>query len=55
MRQRSRAFIIADAADPSNRLVFVNSDIGMGDTAARVGIIQKLYVFSYSMNKLILS
>lgn len=42
MRQRSRAFIVADAASPSNRVVFINADIGMGDTGVRRSIIREL-------------
>lgn len=44
MRQRSRAFIIADSANSNNRVVFINSDIGMGDYGVRVGIVQQLSV-----------
>ncbi|KAG6917249.1 hypothetical protein DXG01_003281 [Tephrocybe rancida] len=42
MRQRSRAFIVADAASPSNRIVFINADIAMGDTGVRRSIISQL-------------
>ncbi|KAG6849608.1 hypothetical protein H0H93_006965 [Arthromyces matolae] len=42
MRQRSRAFIIADGASPSNRVVFINADIAMGDTGVRRSIISQL-------------
>ncbi|KAH9888505.1 Neutral/alkaline nonlysosomal ceramidase [Cubamyces lactineus] len=42
MRQRSRAFIIADAANPSNRVVFINADIAMGDTGVRRSIVSAL-------------
>jgi neutral ceramidase len=42
MRQRSRAFIVADPNNPSQRVVFINSDIAMGDTAVRRGILTKL-------------
>ncbi|EJD38694.1 ceramidase [Auricularia subglabra TFB-10046 SS5] len=42
MRQRARAFIVADAANPSERVLFVNLDIGMGDTGIRRGILAKL-------------
>ncbi|KAG6811730.1 hypothetical protein H0H92_006082 [Tricholoma furcatifolium] len=44
MRQRSRAFIVADAASPSNRIVFINADIAMGDTGVRRSIIAELKV-----------
>ena len=39
---RSRAFIVAEAANPANRVVFVNSDIGFADSGIRRGVIQKL-------------
>ncbi|KAK7030958.1 hypothetical protein VNI00_013905 [Paramarasmius palmivorus] len=42
MRQRSRAFIIAEAASSNNRIVFINSDIAMGDTGVRRSIVQQL-------------
>jgi len=42
MRQRSRAFIIADASSPSNRVVFINADIAMGDTGVRRSIVSQL-------------
>lgn len=42
MRQRSRAFIIADATSPSNRVVFINADIAMGDTGVRRSIVSQL-------------
>ncbi|TDL22967.1 Neutral/alkaline nonlysosomal ceramidase [Rickenella mellea] len=42
MRQRSRAFIVADASNPSNRIVFINSDIAMGDTGVRRSIVAAL-------------
>ncbi|KAF5374642.1 hypothetical protein D9615_008931 [Tricholomella constricta] len=42
MRQRSRAFIIADAASPSHRVVFINADIAMGDTGVRRSIVARL-------------
>ncbi|KAF8058537.1 Neutral/alkaline nonlysosomal ceramidase [Lyophyllum atratum] len=42
MRQHSRAFIIADAASPSNRVVFINADIAMGDTGVRRSIVSQL-------------
>ena len=42
MRQRSRAFIIADTTNSSNRIVFINSDICMGDTGVRRTIVQEL-------------
>ncbi|KAJ3559863.1 hypothetical protein NM688_g75 [Phlebia brevispora] len=42
MRQRSRAFIVADASNPTNRIVFINSDICMGDTGVRRSIVEQL-------------
>jgi neutral ceramidase len=42
MRQRSRAFIVADSTNPNDRVVFINSDICMGDYGVRAGIVQRL-------------
>ncbi|KAK2463027.1 hypothetical protein APHAL10511_004682 [Amanita phalloides] len=42
MRQRSRAFIIAEPTQPSNRVVFINSDICMGDSGVRRTIVSLL-------------
>ncbi|KAJ3565324.1 hypothetical protein NP233_g7696 [Leucocoprinus birnbaumii] len=42
MRQRSRAFIIADGSAPQNRIVFINADIAMGDTGVRRSIVSEL-------------
>ncbi|KAG2015237.1 ceramidase [Coprinopsis cinerea AmutBmut pab1-1] len=42
MRQRSRAFIVAEESAPNNRIVFINSDVGMGDTGVRRSIVQQL-------------
>ncbi|OJA15101.1 hypothetical protein AZE42_05573 [Rhizopogon vesiculosus] len=42
MRQRSRAFIVADTSNPSERVLFINSDICMGDTGIRRTIISSL-------------
>lgn len=42
MRQRSRAFIVADASKPQNRIVFINADIAMGDTGVRRSIVNQL-------------
>lgn len=39
---RSRAFIVAEAANPANRVVFVNSDIGFADSGIRREVIQRL-------------
>jgi neutral ceramidase len=41
-RQRSRAYIIADQANPTERLVVVNADIAMGDSGIRRAIIAAL-------------
>lgn len=42
MRQRSRVFIIADASSTSDRIVFINSDIAMGDDGVRRRIVSQL-------------
>lgn len=42
MRQRSRAFIIADASNPFERVLFINSDICMGDTGIRRTLLSSL-------------
>ncbi|KIO30028.1 hypothetical protein M407DRAFT_14431 [Tulasnella calospora MUT 4182] len=42
MRQWSRVFIVADSANPSQRVVYINADISAGDTAVRRGILTKL-------------
>ncbi|EIN06637.1 Neutral/alkaline nonlysosomal ceramidase [Punctularia strigosozonata HHB-11173 SS5] len=42
MRQRSRAFVIADQSDSNNRIVFINADIAMGDTGVRRSIVGNL-------------
>ncbi|KAG1731837.1 Neutral/alkaline nonlysosomal ceramidase [Suillus paluster] len=42
MRQRSRAFIVADASNPSARVLFINSDICMGDTGIRRALLSSL-------------
>jgi neutral ceramidase len=42
MRQRSRAFIVGDPNNHSNRVVFINADIAMGDTAVRRTIVSEL-------------
>ncbi|KAI0705267.1 Neutral/alkaline nonlysosomal ceramidase [Cerioporus squamosus] len=42
MRQRSRAWIVADASNSSNRIVFINADIAMGDTGVRRSIVSAL-------------
>ncbi|KAK0221200.1 Neutral/alkaline nonlysosomal ceramidase [Armillaria nabsnona] len=42
MRQFSRVFIVADASDPSSRILFINSDIAMGDSGVRRSIVAEL-------------
>ncbi|KAF9449265.1 Neutral/alkaline nonlysosomal ceramidase [Macrolepiota fuliginosa MF-IS2] len=42
MRQRSRAFIVAEASNTQNRIVFINADIAMGDTGVRRSIVDQL-------------
>ncbi|KAE9406821.1 Neutral/alkaline nonlysosomal ceramidase, partial [Gymnopus androsaceus JB14] len=42
MRQRSRAFIIAEEANPSNCVLFINADIAMGDTGVRRSIVANI-------------
>jgi neutral ceramidase len=42
MRERSRAYIVADASTPSNRIVFINADIAMGDDGVRRDIVANL-------------
>ncbi|KDQ56458.1 hypothetical protein JAAARDRAFT_195093 [Jaapia argillacea MUCL 33604] len=42
MRERSRAWIVADPTDPTNRVVFINADIAMGDTGIRRSIVSNL-------------
>ncbi|KAI0733823.1 Neutral/alkaline nonlysosomal ceramidase [Fomitopsis betulina] len=42
MRQRSRAWIVADPAEPTSRVVFINADIAMGDTGIRRSIVDRL-------------
>ncbi|KZT18577.1 Neutral/alkaline nonlysosomal ceramidase [Neolentinus lepideus HHB14362 ss-1] len=42
LRQRARAWIVADASDPSSRVVYINADIAMGDTGVRRSIVNAL-------------
>ncbi|KAI0042653.1 Neutral/alkaline nonlysosomal ceramidase [Auriscalpium vulgare] len=42
MRQRSRAWIVADASNSTSRVVFINADIAMGDTGIRRSIVGNL-------------
>jgi neutral ceramidase len=42
MRQFSRSYIVADASKPQDRIVFINSDIAMGDSGVRQKIVAQL-------------
>ncbi|KII95439.1 hypothetical protein PLICRDRAFT_48400 [Plicaturopsis crispa FD-325 SS-3] len=42
LRERSRAFIVADSANASNLVVFINADIAMGDQGVRRSIVANL-------------
>ncbi|TRM69784.1 Neutral/alkaline nonlysosomal ceramidase [Schizophyllum amplum] len=42
MRQHSRAYIVADASSPNDRILFINADIAMGDTGVRRQIVNRL-------------
>ncbi|KAJ7213245.1 Neutral/alkaline nonlysosomal ceramidase [Mycena rebaudengoi] len=42
MRQRTRAWIIGETDTPANRVVFINADIGMGDTGIRRSVLTAL-------------
>ncbi|KIP08704.1 hypothetical protein PHLGIDRAFT_29473 [Phlebiopsis gigantea 11061_1 CR5-6] len=42
LRQRSRAWIVADASNPTDRFVYINADIAMGDTGVRRSIVTQL-------------
>ncbi|KAI0002253.1 Neutral/alkaline nonlysosomal ceramidase, partial [Russula compacta] len=42
MRQRSRAFIVADASNSTNRFVFINADIAFGDSGIRRSVLSNL-------------
>lgn len=42
MRQRARAFVVAEASNPSNRILFLNTDTAMGDSGIRRGILAAL-------------
>ena len=42
MRQRARAFVVAEAYNTSNRILFLNTDIAMGDSGIRRGILAAL-------------
>ncbi|KAH9976114.1 Neutral/alkaline nonlysosomal ceramidase [Lactifluus volemus] len=58
MRQRSRAFIIAEALNSTNRVVFINADIAFGDTGIRRSVInhlKELYQGLYDETNVVLS
>lgn len=42
MRQRARAAIVAESANSSNRVLFLNIDTAMGDSGIRRGILAAL-------------
>jgi neutral ceramidase len=42
MRQRARAFVVAEASNSTNRILFLNIDIAMGDSGVRRGILKAL-------------
>ncbi|KAF8526003.1 Neutral/alkaline nonlysosomal ceramidase [Hysterangium stoloniferum] len=42
MRQRARAFVVAEASNSSNRILFLNIDTAMGDSGIRRGILTGL-------------
>ena len=58
IRQRSRAFIVAQANDPTKRLVFVSADLGSIEHHITLAVIDQLkqqYGDYYSINNVILS
>ena len=58
IRQRSRAFVIVQADDPTKRLVFVSADIGSVEHHITLSVIDKLqlrYGDTYSIDNVILS
>ena len=42
MRQRARAFVVAEASDPAHQFLFLNTDAAMGDSGIRRGILAAL-------------
>jgi neutral ceramidase len=42
MRQRARAFIVAERASPADRILFINADIAMGDSGVRRALLAAL-------------
>ena len=58
IRQRSRAFVVAQTDDPTKRLVFVSADLGSIEhhiTLAVIDQLQQQYDDIYSINNVILS
>ncbi|MCS5594529.1 MAG: neutral/alkaline non-lysosomal ceramidase N-terminal domain-containing protein, partial [Porticoccaceae bacterium] len=58
IRQRSRAFVIAQANEPTKRLVFVSADLGSIEHHITLEVIDKLqqqYGDTYSINNVIIS
>ncbi|KAL8283544.1 hypothetical protein RQP46_005647 [Phenoliferia psychrophenolica] len=58
MRQRARAFLVAESADPSQRVLFINIDCGMGDSAITRGVLarlEELYPGVYSASNVALA
>ena len=58
IRQRSRAFVIAQADEPTKRLVFVTADLGSIEHHITLAVIDQLeqrYGDTYSINNVILS
>ena len=58
IRQRSRAFVIAQANEPAKRLVFVSADLGSIEhhiTLAVIDQLQQYYGDTYSIDNVILS
>jgi neutral ceramidase len=58
IRQRSRAFVIAQADEPTKRLVFVSADLGSIEHHITLAVIDQLeqrYGDTYSINNVILS
>ncbi|KAL8283578.1 hypothetical protein RQP46_005681 [Phenoliferia psychrophenolica] len=58
MRQRARAFLVAESADPSQRILFINLDCGMGDSAITRGVLarlEELYPGVYSASNVALA
>ena len=58
IRQRSRAFVIAQASDPEKRIVFVSVDLGSIEhhvTLAVIDELQSRYGAAYGLNNVIIS